>query len=122
MKRVLYAGLILAIFPCFSECKKKVTSNTDTTVPPVVQTTPWPEWIFHHWIWEGEGTSTSARQIVADYTFHGIPVGAIIIDSPWETDYNTFKPDSNLYPDMQAMINEFHAKNIHVLLWVTGFI
>ena len=122
MKRVLYACLILAIFPCFSECKKKVTSNTDTTVPPVVQTTPWPEWIFHHWIWEGEGTSTSARQIVADYTSHGIPVGAIIIDSPWETDYNTFKPDSNLYPDMQAMINEFHAKNIHVLLWVTGFI
>ena len=122
MKKVLYAYLICAILVGFEGCKKKATNTTDTTLAPVVQTTPWPEWIFHHWIWEGSGTSTSARQIVAGYEASGIPVGAIIIDSPWETDYNTFSPDSSLYPDMQAMINEFHAKNIHVLLWITGFI
>jgi len=33
-----------------------------------------------------------------------IPVGAVIIDSPWETRYNTFEFDSNRYPDAEQLI------------------
>ncbi|MCX6197604.1 MAG: T9SS type A sorting domain-containing protein [Bacteroidetes bacterium] len=84
------------------------------------QTTAWPDWVFKHWVWEGEGTTASAQQIVADYKAHNIPVDAIIIDSPWETDYNTFEWDSTLYPGAQAMIDSFHAQGMKVLCWATG--
>lgn len=83
----------------------------------------WPAWVFSHWIWEGEGTTQSATQITNDYLAHDIPVGAIIIDSPWETGYNTFVVDEDsLYPDMQGMIDYFHSKNIKTLFWITGII
>ncbi|HRG91106.1 MAG TPA: hypothetical protein PLW44_18915, partial [Chitinophagales bacterium] len=60
------------------------------------QTAPWPEFVFHHWVWEDESTQQSALQLVDDYKARNIPVGAIIIDSPWETGYNTFDWDTNL--------------------------
>ncbi len=80
---------------------------------------PWPEWVFHHWVWEDESTQESAMQLVDDYIAHDIPVGAIIIDSPWETGYNTFDWDTGLYADPQSMINYFHSKNVRVLIWIT---
>ena len=80
----------------------------------------WPAWVFSHWIWEGEGTTQSATQITDDYLANDIPVGAIIIDSPWETGYNTFVvEEDSLYPDMQGMIDYFHSKNVKTLFWIT---
>ena len=83
---------------------------------------PWPAWIFSHWIWEDEGTSQSAMQLMDDYLAHDIPVGAIIIDSPWETGYNTFVYDTSLYPNTQAIVNYFHSKNVKVQMWITGVV
>ena len=122
-------ALLLALFatPLFffvNSCKKdkdcnNCNGNTDTTY---VQTTLWPKFVFQHWVWEDEGTTSSARALVDDYLAHGIPVDAIIIDSPWETEYNTFDWDNSLYPDAQGMIDYFHSKNIKVLLWITGVV
>ncbi|MCB9186407.1 MAG: T9SS type A sorting domain-containing protein [Flavobacteriales bacterium] len=83
---------------------------------------PWPSWVFEHWVWEDESTQHSALQIVDDYIAHGIPVSAIIIDSPWETDYNTFEWDTTLFEDAQAMIDSLHSRNVKVLLWITGIV
>ncbi len=83
------------------------------------QTTPWPEWVFHHWVWEDESTQQSALQLIDDYKAHNIPVGAIIIDSPWETGYNTFDWDTTLYPNAQAMVDSFHARDVRVVVWIT---
>lgn len=83
------------------------------------QTTPWPEWVFHHWVWEDESTQQSAMQLVDDYQAHSIPVGAVIIDSPWETGYNTFEWDTALYPNAQAMVDYMHSKNVRVVVWIT---
>jgi alpha-glucosidase (family GH31 glycosyl hydrolase) len=85
-------------------------------------TPPWPEWVFHHWVWFGESTQDSAIELVQDYLDHDIPVGAVIIDSPWETGYNTFEWDLTLYPDPQAMINWFHDHDVRVVLWITSVI
>src|SRR6185295_13836424 len=46
----------------------------------------------------------------------------IIIDSPWETGYNTFDWDNTLYPDPQAMVDYFHSKNVRVFIWITSAI
>ena len=85
----------------------------------IAQTTPWPEWVFHHWVWEDESTQQSALQLIDDYKAHDIPVGAIIIDSPWETGYNSFDWDTTLYPDAQAMVDSFHARDVRVVVWMT---
>ncbi|MFO0674772.1 MAG: glycoside hydrolase family 31 protein [Polyangiaceae bacterium] len=84
------------------------------TTPP----TPWPEWAFSHWIWEGESTQQSAIDILDGYAAHGIPVGAIMIDSPWETGYNTLEWDKGLFPDPKKLIDDIHARNARVLLWI----
>lgn len=113
IKKLFWSLLI----PCFLiACKKEVE---ETPINPDF-VAPWPEWVFSHWIWEDEGTSTSAKQLADDYLAHDIPVGAIVIDSPWETGYNTFEWDSSLYPDAKEMVDYFHSKNIKTLVWITG--
>lgn len=117
--------LLLTLFLLLNNsCKKKCDDdvNPPTGDTAYVQTTPWPKWVFQHWVWEGEGTTQSARQLVDDYLANGIPVDAIIIDSPWETAYNSFEWDSTRYPDAQGMVDYFHSKNIKVLCWITGSI
>jgi len=92
------------------------SSGPDDTAVDV--SPPWPEWAFHHWVWEDESTQESAMALVDGYLERDIPVGAVIIDSPWETGYNTFEWDTELYPDPQGMIDEFHDKGVRVMLWI----
>jgi len=86
--------------------------------PPAPPAPPWPEWALHHWVWEDESTQASATELVDGYLARDIPVGAVIIDSPWATGYNTFEWDVSRFPDPQAMIDHFHAAGVKVLLWI----
>jgi alpha-glucosidase (family GH31 glycosyl hydrolase) len=78
---------------------------------------PWPDWVLQHWVWEDESTQQSATSLVDDYLAHDIPVGAIIIDSPWATGYSTYEWDTEMFPDPQAMIDDFHSKGVRVFMW-----
>lgn len=122
------------IFICLSStaCSSSATSSVDAGVDASTDAAagdagtdpapPWPEWAFHHWVWENESTQESAIALVDDYLARDIPVGAIIIDSPWETSYNSFVFDPALYPDPQAMIDYFHSKDVKVFLWMVSII
>lgn len=79
---------------------------------------PLPDWGFEHWVWEDESTQDSVMALVNDYLAHDIPVGAVIIDSPWATGYNTFEFDTTRFPNAKKMIDDLHAKNVKVMLWV----
>ncbi|HPG42016.1 MAG TPA: glycoside hydrolase family 31 protein [bacterium] len=82
-----------------------------------------PAWVYEPWVWEdGGNTETHVRNLVQGYLDRDIPVGAVIIDSPWETEYNTFLFDSTLYPNAQGLINDLHAQNIRVIAWITSLI
>jgi len=95
---------------------------------------PWPEWAFSHWVWyddpedcpkepPGQTTQECYIQLVDDYLKRDIPVGAIIIDSPWETGYNTFDIDtSRFFPDPAAMIKWFHDRDVRVIMWITSMV
>ncbi|MCS6934050.1 MAG: hypothetical protein NZM35_02725 [Chitinophagales bacterium] len=129
MKKLLASfAAVLIVIVYITSCKKKDNDDIPDPCPtppcdtPYVQNTPWPKWVFQHWVWEDEGTTASARALVDDYLAHNIPVAAIVIDSPWETCYNTFEWDSTLYPNAKQMIDYFHSKNIKVLMWITGVI
>ncbi len=103
---------MLSLALILASCSKNVD---DTNVELVA---PWPEWTFHHWVWEDESTQSSALALVDGYLERDIPVGAIIIDSPWETGYNTFEWDTEMFPDPQGMIDELHEKGVKVMLWI----
>lgn len=86
--------------------------------PPVV-----PAWAFQPWVWEDSiNTREGAMKLIRLYQGHNIPVGTIIIDSPWSTAYNNFDWDTNRYPDPQGMIDEMHREGVRVVMWLTGFI
>jgi alpha-D-xyloside xylohydrolase len=81
-------------------------------------TDPFPRWAWEHWVWEDESTQESATALVGGYQERGIPVAAIIIDSPWATGYNTFTWDTSLFPNPQGFIDDMHTKDVRVILWV----
>ena len=102
--------LALALLAC--------TAEAPDTAAEAEPEPPWPEWAFHHWVWEDESTQDSALTLVRDYLDRDIPVGAIIIDSPWATGYNTFQWDPERFPDPQGMIDELHGLGVRVFLWI----
>lgn len=84
--------------------------------PPVT-----PAWAFRHVVWEDSlNTTAGAIGIVDGYLEHDIPVGSVIIDSPWSTSYNDFNWDLKRYPDPRKMIGYFKDKNVKVMLWLAG--
>ena len=67
--------------------------------PPIT-----PAWAFEHIAWEDSiNTTEGAKALVEGYLQREIPVGAVIIDSPWSTTYNDFNWDTQRYSDPKAV-------------------
>ena len=106
-------------------------NNLAQTKPPIS-----PKWVFEPWVWEDEdNTETAANNLINEYTIiNDIPVGAIIIDSPWEEQhtgnydeetnngYNTFIFNQTWYNNPYDFIHNLSTQDIHVILWITGVI
>lgn len=103
-------------------CVMLLLSAAAAADDPRVPSPPWPEWVHRHWVWENSGTADSATQLVDDYLERGIPVGAVIIDRPWQTEPNTFVPDPGLYPQLGETIRGFHERDVRVMMWITSVI
>lgn len=105
MKRIIYLFIALICFHI-----------AEGQNPPIT-----PAWAFRHIVWEDSlNTSAGARQILDGYLQRDIPVGGIIIDSPWSTAYCDFNWDTGRYPDYREMGSYFKEKNVKVILWMTG--
>jgi len=83
---------------------------------------PWPEWVLRHWVWENVGDQESALALSAGYLARDIPVGAQIIDRPWEVEVTSFDPDVSRYPDMAGLVDTLHQRGIRVFLWAVSVI
>ena len=80
-----------------------------------------PVWSLQHRVWEDSlNTQQAVINLVDDYKKHKIPVGSIIIDSPWSTAYNNFEWDNRLYPNPQKLIDDLHSQNVKVVIWFTS--
>ena len=99
-------------------------AGADAASPPPGTTPPLtPRWAFEPWAWEDNtNTRQSTESLIAGYLSRQIPVGAVIIDSPWETAYNTLAWDTTRYPSPQAMIAGFHAQGVKVVMWLVAFV
>ena len=62
--------------------------------PPIT-----PAWAFEHIAWEDSiNTTEGAKALVEGYLQREIPVGAVIIDSPWKRLRRTYRFSENGYP------------------------
>jgi alpha-glucosidase (family GH31 glycosyl hydrolase) len=86
---------------------------------PVIHT---PRWAFEPWISKDISTGPDTYAFVKGFRDRDIPVGAVVLDSPWETNYNTFIPNPVRYPAFEKMVADMHADNVKVVLWITQLI
>lgn len=100
------------------------TARSHRTLSPADLATPvdppFPTWVFGHVVWEDESTTAATYDLVRGYRERGIPVDGVILDSPWETRYNTFEFDTTLYPQPQRLISDLQRNGVHVILWITS--
>lgn len=81
-----------------------------------------PRWAFEPWISKDISNAEDTYDFVNGFRDRGIPVGVVVIDSPWETNYNTFIPNPRRYPGFDKMISDMHARGVRVVTWVTQMI
>ena len=69
-----------------------------------------PEWAYGHW--KSRDVYEHQRDVEDDlegYRAHGLPLDAIVIDSPWETQYNTWQFNPHQFPDPEGLIARMRA-------------
>lgn len=87
-------------------------------VPPIHT----PRWAFEPWISKDISTGADTYEFVKGFRDRDIPVGAVVLDSPWETSYNTFIPNPDRYPEFNKMVADLHADNVRIVLWITPLV
>jgi alpha-glucosidase (family GH31 glycosyl hydrolase) len=86
-----------------------------TGIPPAL-----PEWAYGHW--KSRDIYEHQRDVEEDfdgYAQHSLPLDAIVIDSPWETQYNTWRFNPHQFPDPEGMIRRLRAEGVRTVVWVT---
>ncbi len=75
--------------------------------------------------WKSRDSYEDQDDLLEDYRGfreHGIPLDAIVIDSPWETQYNTWKFNPHQFPDARGMIAGLRADGVRTVVWVTPWV
>ncbi len=91
----------------------------DDVEPPPIHT---PRWAFRPWISKDISTTEDTRAFLDGFASRDIPVGALVIDSPWETHYNTFVPNPERYPGFEQLLTDLHDDGIRLILWMTQMV
>lgn len=78
-----------------------------------------PRWAYLPWISKDISTGADTYDFVSGFEQRDIPVGVVVLDSPWETNYNTFIPNERRYPDFEAMVANLRSRNVRTVLWIT---
>jgi alpha-glucosidase (family GH31 glycosyl hydrolase) len=96
--------------PCIDIAKEEALPPPGTAIP---------RWVFEPWISKDLSDRADTYAFVDGFRERGIPVGAVVLDSPWENYYNTFTPNPSRYGDFAAMVKDMHDRDVRVVLWVT---
>jgi alpha-glucosidase (family GH31 glycosyl hydrolase) len=82
-----------------------------------------PEWGYG--FWKSRDVYEHQDDVLEDFggfRAHGIALDAIVIDSPWETQYNTWKFNPHQFPDARGMISAMRAEGVRTVVWVTPWV
>ncbi|MFP5364504.1 MAG: glycoside hydrolase family 31 protein [Thermoleophilia bacterium] len=89
-----------------------------TGLPPVL-----PEWAYGFW----KSRDVYEHQSAVEDDFrgcheHAIALDALVLDSPWETQYNTWIPNPHQFPDFAGMVRSFRAAGVRTVVWVAPWV
>ena len=111
---------LLLLIGCSPAKTLSIDVGTDTDPATLPRYTP--RWAFEPWISKDISNGPDTYAFVDGFRERDIPVGVVVLDSPWETNYNTFVPNPNRYPEFPKLVNDMKARDIRVVLWTTQMI
>ena len=79
-----------------------------------------PEWGYGHW--KSRDVYEHQDDVLDDfegYERNGLPLDAVVIDSPWETQYNTWRFNPHQFPDARGMIERMRAAGVRTVVWAS---
>jgi alpha-glucosidase (family GH31 glycosyl hydrolase) len=82
-----------------------------------------PEWAYGHW--KSRDVYEHQRDVEDDlegYLRHELPLDAIVLDSPWATQYNTWEFNPHQFPDAPGLIARLRAHGVRTVVWVTPWV
>ena len=82
-----------------------------------------PEWGYG--FWKSRDIHEHQDDVLDDYEGfrrHHLPLDAIVIDSPWATQYNTWEFNPYQFPDPAGMIGRLRADGVRTVLWATPWV
>ncbi|MGI8412186.1 MAG: glycoside hydrolase family 31 protein [Solirubrobacteraceae bacterium] len=82
-----------------------------------------PEWGYG--FWKSRDVHEHQDDVLDDFDGfrrHGIPLDAIVIDSPWATQYNTWEFNPYQFPDAPGMIRMMREDGVRTVVWVTPWV
>lgn len=82
-----------------------------------------PPWAFG--LWKSRDVHHSQDSVVADVQYlrrFGIPASVLVIDSPWETGYNTFEINRQQFPQPDSTFARIEEMGFKLCLWLTPFV
>jgi hypothetical protein len=82
-----------------------------------------PEWAYGHW--KSRDVYAHQREVLEDlegYQEHKLPLDAIVIDSPWETQYNTWLFNPFQFPDPERLVSRLREAGVRTVVWVTPWV
>jgi len=82
-----------------------------------------PEWGYG--FWKSRDFHEHRDDVLDDFdgcAGHQIPLDAIVLDSPWETNYNTWEFNPHQFPDAPGMIAQLRASGVRTVVWTTPWV
>ena len=82
-----------------------------------------PEWGYG--FWKSRDVYEHQDDVLDDFDGlrrHEIPVDAIVIDSPWATQYNTWDFNRYQFPDAPGLIRRMRDDGVRTVVWVTPWV
>src|SRR4051794_12661884 len=87
-------------------------------LPPLL-----PEWAYGHW--KSRDVYEHQRDVEDDlegYLSNELPLDAIVLDSPWATQYNTWEFNPHQFPDAPGLIARLRSHGVRTVVWVTPWV
>ena len=113
------AGPLVLEFMCQSTPAARLRALCRQTGFPMLL----PEWGYG--FWKSRDVHEDREAVIDDYDGfrrHEIPLDAIVIDSPWATQYNSWEINPHQLPEAEAMIRGFRADGVRTVLWCTPWV
>jgi alpha-glucosidase (family GH31 glycosyl hydrolase) len=113
------AGPLRADFLCDPSAAGRLRHLCRITGFPAVL----PEWGYG--FWKSRDVHEHQDDVLDDFDGFrrcAIPLDAIVIDSPWATQYNTWEFNSHQFPDAPGMVSQMRAAGVRTVVWCTPWV